>query len=94
MPKFKKSGIFLRGVLLNWIPDSLSVELGFRTPIISGMRIVFRIPEAQDSRFHKKIFPDAGVRIPLQGAVTNDRVISTLEQANTQTMSVKRATPL
>ena len=49
--------------VLNW-PDSFSVELGFWIPIVRG----FRVPWAQDSGFHKKKFPDSGIRIPLHGA--------------------------
>ena len=43
-----------------WIPDSLSVELGFRIPIVSGIPdSISCIPDstAQDSKFHLQKFP-------------------------------------
>ena len=43
-----------------WLPDSLSVELGYRIPIVSGIPDSFScIPDstAQDSKFHPQKFP-------------------------------------
>ena len=46
-----------------WILDSLSVELGFQIPIVSGIPdslSCFLDSKAQDSGLHKQIFPDFG----------------------------------
>ena len=65
-----------------WNPDSLSVELGFRIPIVSGIPDSSScIPDskAQDSGFHSKFFHDSefhkkkfrglrGIQIPLHWA--------------------------
>ena len=43
-----------------WIPDSLSVELGYRIPIVCGILDSFScipIPQAQDLKFHQQKFP-------------------------------------
>ena len=45
---------------VSWIPDSLSLELGFRNPIVSRIRIpwaVFRIPKTGIPEFASKTFP-------------------------------------
>ena len=64
-----------------WIADSLSVELRFRIPIVSGIRTpkaVFqmtkpRIPDSTRevsciSDSTSRNFPESGIRIPLHGA--------------------------
>ena len=55
--------------------DSLSVELEFWIPIVSGFRIpwaVFQIPKPKipdsTSKSFPKNFPDPGIQIPLHGA--------------------------
>ena len=60
-----------------WIPrrgsDSLSVELGFRIPIVSGIPdslSCFPDSKAQDSGFRRfPEFGNSGIRIPLAGAI-------------------------
>ena len=61
----------------NWIPDSLSVELRFWIPIVSGIpdsttqiswipastKQIFKTPDSTS-----KIFPYSGIPIPLYGA--------------------------
>ena len=50
-----------------WIPNSLSVELGYRIPIVSGIPDSFScIPDSktQDSNSTTKNFPDSRIRIP------------------------------
>ena len=51
--------------------QSLSVELGFWIPIVSeipdSMSCILD-SEAQDSGFHKQIFPDSGIENPLHWA--------------------------
>ena len=45
---------------VSWIPDSLSLELGFRNPIVSRIRIpwaVFRIPKTRIPEFASKTYP-------------------------------------
>ena len=56
-----------------WIPDSLTVELGFLIPIVSGIHdSLSSIPDSkdQDSRFHGKNLLDSGIRIPLRSCYT------------------------
>ena len=64
-PHIRPSKIVLDLDSILWIPDSMSVELGFRTPIVSGM--LDSLSFVQDSKaldlgFHKQGFP--GFRHP------------------------------
>ena len=50
--------------------QSLSVGLGFGIPVVSVIPHSLRCisdSKAQDSGFHKKNFPDSGIRIPVHG---------------------------
>ena len=56
-----------------WIPDSLTVELGFPIPIVSGIHdSLSSIPDSkdQDFRFHGKNLLDSGILIPLRWCYT------------------------
>ena len=65
-PFRRMQGNFKKSWILDstpWIPDSLSVELGFRIAIFSGIPDSLScIPDckAQNSRFHKTNFQDSG----------------------------------
>ena len=59
-----------------WIPDSLSVELRFWIPIVTGFRIpwaVFRIPKPK--------IPDSGILVPLHG-VSFDSESNNIQQSS------------
>ena len=50
------------------IPDSLSVEIGFHIPIVTGITdswVEFRIPKPRISDSTNKDFPDSGIWITL-----------------------------
>ena len=49
-----------------WIPDSLSLELGFRIPIVSGIPDSFSCKQdsnSHNSGFHKTSFQDSGFQV-------------------------------
>jgi len=65
-----------------WIWDSLSVEVGFRIPIVGGIPVSFscisncKIPgfQAKNSWIPNSTsqnFPDSGIQIPLYGTIMN-----------------------